>query len=253
MSSSIWTRCADGSEERLFRTLRLAAWRVVESQRHISTRRLVDSLEEQALLEELIESAKPPNRTDPRLHYLLSTPFRYPPLAHGSRFGGRFEPGIWYGSTKVRTALAEVAYYRFLFVEGTSAPIAPVAVALTAFSVRARSTRGIDLSAPPFDSHHKAIASPVRYTATQPLGAAMRAAGVELFRYPSARDDGVNVGLFTPKAFGHSKPAGFEQWECLTLPDRVECVLRDYVRSASLVFPRERDLVDGKLPAPALR
>ena len=49
---------------------------MVEAQHQVSTRKLVDSLEEQALLEELIEASKPPNRTGARLHVLLSTPDR---------------------------------------------------------------------------------------------------------------------------------------------------------------------------------
>ena len=95
MSSSIWTRCAGDSE---IRALRLSPWRVVEAQHQVSTRKLVDSADEQILLEELIERVKPADRTGGRWHYLLATPFRYPPLRHGSRFGGRHEPGIWYGS-----------------------------------------------------------------------------------------------------------------------------------------------------------
>src|SRR6185436_5312824 len=117
MSFSIWTRCAGGSE---LRTLRLSPWRVVEAQHQVSTRKLVDSTEEQILLEELIDSVKPPDITSGRLHYLLFTPFRYPPLPHGSRFGGRHERGIWYGSLELRSAFAEVAYYRLLFIEGSS-------------------------------------------------------------------------------------------------------------------------------------
>src|SRR3954464_4226566 len=111
MSSSIWTRCAGVSE---IRPLRASAYRAVEAQHQVSTRKLVDSSEEQILLEELIDSAKPPDVTRGRSHYLLSTPFRYPPLLHGSRFGARHERGIWYGSETRRTAFAEVAYYRFV-------------------------------------------------------------------------------------------------------------------------------------------
>ena len=59
----------------------------------IATRKLVDSLAEQELLEKLLEGAKPP-APGARVHYLLSTPFRYPPLPHGSRFGRATERGI---------------------------------------------------------------------------------------------------------------------------------------------------------------
>lgn len=185
MSSSIWTRCAGGSE---LRALRLSPWRVVEAQHQVSTRKLVDSADEQELLEQLIERVKPPELTGGLLHYLLFTPFRYPPLPHGSRFGGRHERGIWYGSESRRTAFAEVAYYRLLFLEGTRAELGAVTTQLTAFTVHMTSARAIDLVAAPFDAHRKAIASPSRYASSQALGHAMRTAGVELFRYPSARD-----------------------------------------------------------------
>ena len=129
MSSSIWTQCAGDSE---LRPLRLSPWRAVEAQHQVSTRKLVDTLEEQQLLEELIDASKPPDATRGRLHYLLATPFRYPPLRHGSRFGTRQERGIWYGAETRRTLFAEVAYYRLIFLEGTRADLGAVVTQLTA-------------------------------------------------------------------------------------------------------------------------
>ena len=251
MSSSIWTRCAGDSE---LRALRLSPWRVVEAQHQVSTRKLVDSAAEQELLEELIERVKPPELTGGRLHYLLFTPFRYPPLRYGSRFGGRHERGIWYASENRRTAFAEVAYYRLLFLEGTRADLGAVTTQLTAFTVRMRSARGVDLVAPPFAAHRKAIASPARYASSQALGDAMRKAGVELFRYSSARDadGGVNVGAFVPAVFGKATPQGFETWHCTAVTERVELTKGDYFKRESFSFPREQFLVDGSLPAPAL-
>ena len=253
MSSSIWTRCAGDSE---LRTLRLSPWRVVEAQHQVSTRKLVDSADEQALLEDLIERVKPPEVTGGRLHYLLFTPFRYPPLRHGSRFGGRHERGIWYGSEHRRTAFSEVAYYRMLFLEGTQAMLGPVTTQHTAFTVRVRSARGIDLVSPPFDAHRRSIASPVRYAASQALGSAMRRAGVELFRYPSARNApgelGVSVGAFSPAVFGTAKPHGLETWHCTAAREQVELTKGDYSRRETFTFPREQFLVAGALPAPAL-
>jgi len=251
MSSSIWTQCAGDSE---LRTLQLAPWRVVEAQHQVSTRKLVDTLEEQVLLETLIETAKPPDSTRGRLHYLLFTPFRYPPLRHGSRFGGRHEPGIWYGSEERQTAFAEVAYYRFVFLEGTRADLGEVSTQLTAFTARMATVRGVDLTAPPFASHRRALASPVAYTEPQALGTAMRQAGVELVRYVSARDPagGVNVAAFTPSVFGSAKPRGLEAWHCVATRARVDVSRRDYFERLSFVFPRDAFLVDGMLPAPAL-
>jgi hypothetical protein len=251
MSSSIWTRCAGDSE---LRPLQVAPWRVVEAQHQVSTRKLVDSLEEQALLEEMIDRVKPPDQTGGRLHYLLFTPFRYPPLPHGSRFGRRHERGIWYGSLERRSAFAEVAYYRLLFLEGTHAQLGTVETALTAFTARVRTAKGIDLVAPPFDAHRRAIASPTSYTSTQPLGTAMRNAGVEAFRYPSARDtaDGINVGVFAQVVFGNAKPKSLETWHCAASRERVEVTQGDYFKRDRFAFPRSQFLVQGELPSPAL-
>lgn len=251
MRSSIWTECAGASE---IGALALDPWRVVEAQHQIATRRLVDSDAEQRLLEELIESVKPPVRRGDRLHYLLFTPFRYPPLRHGSRFGTRAERGIWYGSEARVTAFAEVAYYRLLFLEGTAAELGTVAAELTAYRVSMRTRTGIDLTVPPFDAHARAVASPVSYAAAQALGGAMRGAGVEAFRYPSARDrgGGANVAAFTPSVFGRRQPRRLETWHCTATRDGVEVTRRDYFERMSFGYPRAQFLVDGELPAPAL-
>lgn len=206
------------------------------------------------VLEELIDRVKPPERAPAGLHYLLSTPFRYPPLRHGSRFGSRHERGIWYGSTERRTAFAEVAYYRLLFLEGSHAPLGLVTTPLTAFTVRMRSARGIDLVAPPFASHRRAISSPASYASSQALGSAMRRAAVELCTYASARDDfgGVNVAAFSPDVFGSARPQRFETWHCTAERERVELAKSDFFTRETFAFPRRQFLVRGSLPAPAL-
>ena len=251
MSSSIWTRCAGDSE---LRPLHVSPWRVIEAQHQVSTRKLVDSADEQALLEEMIDRVKPPDVTGGRLHYLLFTPFRYPPLRHGSRFGGRHERGIWYGSVERRSAFAEVAYYRLLFLEGTRALLGTVTTALTAFTARVRTERGIDLVVSPFDEYKHAIASPTSYASSQSLGAAMREAGVEAFRYPSARDreGGINVGVFAASVFGNTKPKSIETWHCSASRELVEITQADYFKRDSFAFPRAQFLAKGALPAPAL-
>src|SRR5262245_41559728 len=145
MSPNIWTRCGARGN---CRALPVRAWRVVEAQHRIATRRLVDSDAEQQLLEELIDSGKPPLPPEPeyqRLHYLLATPFRYPPLRHGSRFGTRFERGIWYGARAPRTAFAESAYYRLLFLDGTAAELGPVMLDLSLFAAQVQTADGVDL------------------------------------------------------------------------------------------------------------
>jgi hypothetical protein len=251
MSSSIWTRCAGTSE---IRPLRLSPWRAVESQHHVSTRKLVDTLEEQALLEELIDGAKPPDVARRGTHYLLSTPFRYPPLRHGSRFGGRHESGLWYGSETRATVCAEVAYYRMLFLEGTSADLGTVTTQLTMFTVYARTEWAIDLTRPPFDAFAAEISSPVTYAASQSLGTAMREAGVELCRYTSARDPGrgANVVAFTADAFRRARPRSLQSWHCTATRTLVELRKQDYFGQESYSYTREHFMVGGTLPSPAI-
>jgi hypothetical protein len=253
MSPSIWTQCAAKCKAR---PLVLAAQRVVESQHVISTRRLVDTGEEQALLEELVDRVKPPLPDDPELrglHYLLYTSFRHPPLRYGSRFGTRAERSIWYGSKELSTCLAEVAYYRLVFLEGTAADLGTVLVELTAFSAQIRA-RSVDLTRPPFREFEAQISNKVAYGDSQRLGAEMRAAGIQAFLYASARVEGrgTNVGLFTP-AFASKRPSRFEAWSCAANRSRVEFSQKSLAKTkpARFFFPREQFLVDGRLPSPA--
>jgi hypothetical protein len=252
MSSSIWTQSAGNSR---IRRLASEPHRVVESQHRISTRKLVDSDREQIVLEQLLESAKPPLPDDsPALHYLLSTPFRYPPLPHGSRFATRWERGIWYGSETLTTAFAEVAYYRLLFLEGTDADLGPLETELTGFSIAVAAGRGIDLMSAAFDRWRAPLTSKTSYAATQPLGAAMREAGVEVVRFRSARDPdgGINIGVFTPSAFAAARPTALETWHSTATKSGVEFSKRDYFARASFAFRRELFLVRGALPHPAV-
>ena len=67
--------------------------------------KIVDTLAEQSLLEDLLERTKPPVPAECReLHYLLSTPFRYgAPYPTGSRFRrAGFTAGVFYGSEYAR-------------------------------------------------------------------------------------------------------------------------------------------------------
>ena len=252
MSSSIWTR--SGASSRIG-ALAAEPWRVVEAQHRIGTRKLVDSDEEQHLLEAQLEAAKPPAADDGRLHYLLSTPFRYPPLPHGSRFGTRWDRGIWYGSDTLHTAFAEVAYYRLLFLEGTEADLDGLETELTAFRAPIATRRGLDVAKPWFDRWRAALVSKVSYADTQPFGAAMRAAGVEALRYASARDSdgGTNLALLTTRVFTAKKPRGLETWRLVSSRGMVEFSKRDYFERRHVRFARDAFLVGGALPDAALR
>lgn len=248
MSSSIWTRCAARFKPR---RIAVSALRAVEDQHVNSTRKLVDSDEEQALLETLIDGAKPPMPDLPGLHYLLATPFRYPPLRHGSRFGTRQESGIFYAAENRAVLFAEKAYYAYLLLAGTAANLEPLTRTLTLFSVSMASARGADLTRPPFDAFTVAISSPSSYADSQPLGRALREAGVEICRYRSARDPrgGKNFALFKP-AFVSKKPLRMERWISVATRARVEFKPGLAVSGERIAFGRELFEVDGRLPTP---
>jgi len=253
MSLNIWTRCAERFEPQ-----RLAgpAWRAVESQHVTSTRKLVDSDDEQQVLEALIDTAKPPwplGRRFVGLHYLLATPFRHPPLRYGSRFGTRRERGIFYCAEAQSTVFAEKAYYVLLFLEGTDADIEPLTRPLTVFQVRISTKKGADLTRTPFDAFTERISSPSSYRDSQPLGRAMREAGIAAFRFASARDPvgGANLGLIEP-VFSTKHPLHAEQWICTATRARVELHPGPAVMRSRTSFVREAFEVDGQLPSPGV-
>ncbi|MGY3822375.1 hypothetical protein [Acinetobacter haemolyticus] len=78
IEQNLWQSC-EGNKQ--VSPLSGTLYRLVESQEQIATRQLVDTLEEQALLEDMLELVKPPYPPkSEHLHYLFKTPFRYPPL-----------------------------------------------------------------------------------------------------------------------------------------------------------------------------
>ncbi len=255
VSDSLWHMCEG---HKYIDSLSGTLYRLIESQEHIATRQLVDTLEEQALLEEMLETVKPPypQHLD-HLHYLLKTPFRYPPLKWGSRFGRTFEPSIFYGGCSVDVTLAESAYYRFVFwysMDGK--PIKnTIRSEHTLFSVGYHSHKGVRLQSPPFDMHLDLIAHPTNYSHAQQLGTTMRNDGVEVFEYPSARArDYANshatcVGLFTADAFSQNSPLDRQQWFCDISADDV--IFKAVEDSAIIGFKLSQFLQHGTFPMPA--
>jgi hypothetical protein len=229
--------------------------RLVESQEEVATLLLVDTLVEQRRLEDLLEQVKPPLFAGTEhLHYLLATPFRYPPLAYGSRFGTRYEPGLFYGSLTISALLSEAAYYRFVFWAGMSEP--PPSGKLNTqhnvFTADYRTERGLRLQAPPFARFAALLTARDSYEATQQLGREMRTAGIEAFEYSSARDaaGGLNVALFAPQALASVRPKQITSWLTEIHAEAVTFSERGSREVAS--FPIEQFLVNGRLPLPAL-
>ena len=232
-----WTPPALASERRPYTHL---LWRVVEAQHTASTMRLVDSLQEQANLEAILESSKPALPDAARsLHYLLGTPFRYRPHA-GSRFRSAFEAGVWYGAEALRTALAEKSYWRQRFLADSPGTPELKAVPHTAFRAPVRSAAALDLTRAPFAAERALWSSPVNYAPTQALATAARGAGIELIRYESVRDPqhAACAAVLAPSVFGRSQPRAQQTWFIAAGRERVRCAL-DARGGTSFEFTRE--------------
>jgi hypothetical protein len=166
-------------------------WRSVELQSRVATMRLVDSLDEQARLEELLEGVKPPLRSGTDgLHFLLATPFRYKPHDRwGSRFSRPRSQGVFYAAEERRTALAETTFYRLLFLAGPEVPRLPDGkITYTLFSVSVATDRALDLTAPPLVADRPAWTHRTDLSRTQALGDAAQDIDTDIIRYESVRD-----------------------------------------------------------------
>jgi len=190
-------------------------WRAVEAQHVVSTMRLVDSLAEQEALEEILEATKPAvPLAAAKLDYLLFTPFRYP-SPFPSRFRAVGDPGIFYGAESIRTACAELGYWRWRFLSDSAglAVLGPAPQTVFQASVKARA---IDLERKAFARDAKWWADPHDYAACQALARAARDAAVAVIRYRSVRDPepGRCGAVLTPDAFSSRRPtAPAQTWQ----------------------------------------
>lgn len=186
---------------------------------------LVDSSAEHEVLEQVVEASKPPvpvGTADRGLHWLLYTPFRYRPPAGGSRFRGENDPGVFYGADTVRTACAEVGYWRWRHLRDTPAlesmPSRPQSVFRAAVT---GST--IDLRVPPFVRDRGVWTQRSDYSSCQDLGRIARAAGAQVIRYESVRDSrgGVCGVVLDAAAFASRAPVEFHGWMLTVTRSRV--------------------------------
>ncbi len=213
MSSTTWTPAAVSSEAFPLNT---KVWRIVEAQHLAATSRIVDTMEEQELLEEILEESKPPLPAAAlHLDYLLASPFRYdtrPPA--GSRFRGVADPGVFYAAETVRTAAAEVGFWRWRFLQETAGLDRLQPASFTAFRV-AVAAAAVDLRRPPFDRDAPLWRHPSDYSAPQAFARTARSAGLGAILYASVRDPQPHfcAALLTPEAFAARKPdSGMQTW-----------------------------------------
>jgi RES domain len=192
-------------------------WRAVEAQHVVATMRLVDSLAEQDLLEQILEASKPAlPQGDETLHYLLTTPFRYA-APQASRFRRANAPGIWYGADSTKTACAEVGYWRWKFLmDSAGLREGELITEHTLFQAKVNG-QCIDLKAPPWKALKTTWLHGTDYSACHELADAARAnpLPVQWIRYGSARNlGGTCAAVFDANALKLPVPTRQETWVC---------------------------------------
>jgi hypothetical protein len=227
--------------------------RMVENQQQKVTVALVDSLAEHEVLENLLEVSKPAARFHAglqHLDYLLRSPWRYPPLKWGSRFGRRFEPSLFYGAHSDAALFAEAAYYRLVFLEGMDKPFKDRVISqFTVFQANYQTDLGMDLTRPPFSRHKEVLRHKSHYLPCQLLGSELRERGIAAITYLSARASGdeLNIALFSPAALRSRKHRNPRHGPAPTPREDVRSPLGDDLH----VFARGGFLDQGQFPIPA--
>lgn len=230
-------------------------WRMVETQQVSATRAITDSIDEHDVLEAMLDENKPanhPKAVAARLPYLLSTPFRYPPLRHGSRFGSRHEPSMLYASSNETTLLWELAFYKLIFwFDQTVLPDRVAYVPHTSFQFSVNAM-GLQLDCPPFDHYRKLLTDPLNYASTQAVGKTIRERGVGLFTFSSARDPNqdTNLAVIDPMVLKGKTPTNLITWLCEFGASGVK-FRKDHSHGEVCEFPLSAFLIENKLPRPA--
>lgn len=247
MSSPIWTPAALRSEAK---PRSGACWRLVEAQHRVSTMKLVDTLEEQALLEAELDRTKPPGPPEcAHLHYLLATPFRYGRYPGSSRFRREgYSPGVYYAAEAIETAVSETAFYRLLFfAESPQTPWPHNPLEFTAFEAGFAVDACLDLTAPPLSRDEELWTRQTDYSPCLALADTAREAGVAAIRYASVRDPakGANLALLSCTAFTVQAPSRFATWR-IVLSDFGANALCDWPEMR-LALPRAAFAADPRL------
>lgn len=201
----------------------LTLWRAVEAMHRVATMVLVDTLDEQDALERELEKSKPPLPDYlSHLHWLLFTPFRYPPLPNGSRFRGPGDPGVFYGAESQRTACAELGYWRWRFLMDCPDldSIDPMPQTLFQTEVKGAS---IDLRESKWAVRQEAWMHPTNYAPCQEIAERARRSGIQVIRYASVRDPegGACAAVLDPAALSKYAPLASEGWMLSVSQERV--------------------------------
>ena len=221
MSSRTWTPRAVASEAA---PLRFDLWRAVEAQHVVSTMALVDTLDEQHVLERMLDDGKPPVPDGagalalPAVHAVSLS------AAAGRLALSRAERPrrvLWRrrGAHRLRRArLLALAASARRRRRCTAMP----AQAADGVSRQARDD-AVDLRAAPFVRDRAAWTAPDDYAACQRFGVAAREAGVGAIRYESVRDPqhGGCCAVLTPERVRAPAPLEQQTWMLSVSRERV--------------------------------
>lgn len=193
----------------------MSAWRGVEAQHLVSTMRLVNSLAEQDVLEQLLEAGKPAAPAHPSgQHYLLYSPFRYR-APFPSRFRATGAQGVWYGAATVETVCAEVAYWRWRFIMDSAGLISQeLSTEHTLYRAEIDGV-ALDLTQPPWVDFRSVWTAPNDYSGTQRVSTDAADAGIDWIKYESVRNPGGEcAAVLTPAVLTMSTGTGKQTWHC---------------------------------------
>jgi hypothetical protein len=144
---------------------------------------------------------------------------------------------VFYGAEEIRTACAELGYWRWRFLNDSPALPRIDARAQTLFEVSVR-TDGVALDTPPFDQDRGHWMDPDSHETCQAFGRVAREAGIGLIRYTSVRDPqhGPCGAVMTPRAFAYPQPLTTTTWMLTVRRDRVIWQRDDLLQRDSFEF-----------------
>jgi len=137
----------------------------------------------------------------------------YPPPPGGSRFRGPNDPGVFYGADQIRTACAELGYWRWRHLQDSPALAAMPTKPQTVFQVKIE-IDAVDLRAKPFARDRERWTDASDYAQCQGFGRIARAAGIGAIRYASVRDPRHEAccAVLSPAAFVPPIPLEQQTW-----------------------------------------
>jgi hypothetical protein len=135
---------------------------------------------------------------------------------------------VFYGAESVRTASAELGYWRWKFLKDAVDLDRIEPVAHTAFRAEV-ATPVVDLQRPPFDADTTIWQHPTDYASTQQFARVAREANVGGILYRSVRDPRPSwcLALLTPAGFAKPKPHAERQTWYLAESPREVTLRRD--------------------------